>query len=139
MLMLFLSLPTVVARVMTDVVVVLHLAFIVYVMLGGVLALKWQRAAWVHLPCAAWGMLIEFQGWICPLTPLENYFREASGGSTYQGGFIEHHLLPIIYPAGLTREIQVGLGLAVLAVNLAIYGVVAQRWRRRRRERHSPV
>jgi hypothetical protein len=84
----------------------------------------------VHLPTAVWGALIEFQGWICPLTPLENSLRAAAGEAGYQGGFIEHYLLPVLYPAGLTRGVQLALGSVVIAVNLAVYGLLLARWRR---------
>ena len=115
-----------------DLVVVLHLAFILFVVAGGLLVLRWPRLAWAHLPVVAWGAGIELIGWICPLTPLENALRRAAGQAGYAGGFIEHYLMPLIYPAGLTREIQLALGLFVLVVNLAIYTVVALRWRRSR-------
>jgi hypothetical protein len=117
-------------RLAADLLVALHLAFIVFVVLGGILALRWRLAPWLHLPAAGWGALAALQGWICPLTPLEIRLRHAAGEQGYEGSFIEHYLLPIVYPEALTREIQVGLGLAVCAVNAAIYAVV---WRVRRR------
>jgi polyferredoxin len=119
-------------RLLADLLVGLHFLFIVFVVAGGFLAWRWRRAAWVHLPVAAWGALIEFAGWVCPLTPLENQFRRAAGESGYAGGFIEHYLIPVIYPGGLTRGIQIGLGIAVIAVNLAAYGGLLRRSRRRR-------
>ncbi|MBI5751547.1 MAG: DUF2784 domain-containing protein [Hydrogenophilales bacterium] len=117
-------------RALADSVLVLHLLFIVFVLAGGLLAFRWPRLVWVHLPAALWGAAIEAAGWICPLTPLENHFRQFAGEAGYAGGFIEHYLLAIVYPAGLTREIQMGLGFAVLALNLLVYGVW---WLRRRR------
>jgi hypothetical protein len=87
------------ARIAADLVVLAHLGFILFVILGGLLVLRWPRMAWIHLPAVIWGALIEFAGWICPLTPLENWLREASGTAGYQGGFIEHYLVPIVYPA----------------------------------------
>lgn len=116
-------------RVLADLVVLAHLAFIVFALLGGMLALHWRWMPWAHLPAALWGALVEFFGWFCPLTPLENSLRLASGTAGYSGGFIEHYIIPIIYPAELTREVQVFLGLAVLAVNLAIYLMVWHRFR----------
>jgi hypothetical protein len=113
--------------VLADLVLVLHLGFIVFVVLGGLLAVDRPRAAIVHLPTATWGILIELFGWICPLTPLENSLRRAAGEAGYAGGFIEHYVLPVIYPGGLTREVQLGLAVLVVAVNVAIYWYA---WRR---------
>lgn len=109
------------AAVLADLVVLLHLAFILFVMLGGLLVLRWRRLMWLHLPVVVWGAAIEFIGWICPLTPLENRLRAAAGEAGYSGGFIEHYLIPLIYPAGLTRELQWLLGALVLLVNAAVY------------------
>lgn len=117
-------------RVLADGVLLLHLSFIAFVVGGGLLVYRWPRLAWLHLPAALWGALIEFVGWICPLTPLENALRRQAGGSGYGGGFIEHYLLPLIYPGALTREIQIGLGLAVVAINAAVYGLLLRRRRR---------
>lgn len=117
---------------LADLVVVLHLAFVLFVVLGGLLALRWRWVPWLHLPAAAWGGFIEATGRICPLTPLENSLRAAAGGSGYEGDFIQHYLIPIVYPPALTREIQLALGALLLVVNLVIYGAV---WRRRTRER----
>lgn len=113
--------------VLADAVLVLHLAFILFVVLGGLLVLRWPRVAWVHLPCAAWGVAIEFGGWICPLTPLENRLRILAGERAYQGDFVARYLMPVIYPDGLTREAQVALGLAVLGLNVVIYATVVRR------------
>ena len=99
----------------------LHFAFVLFVVAGGLLVLRWRRLAWVHLPCAVWGALIEFTGCICPLTPLENWLRRRAGGADYSGGFIEHYVMPILYPVGLTRSIQIGLGIAVIVINAALY------------------
>jgi hypothetical protein len=96
------------------------------------LVLRWRRIAWFHLPAAVWAALIEFQGWICPLTPLENWLRARGGGTGYETGFVEHYIIPVLYPAGLTRELQIILGLVVAGVNLAIYGWLLWRWRQRR-------
>lgn len=121
-------------RVAADMVVLIHAAFIVFVVAGGMLALRWPRVAWVHLPAALWGAAIEMVGGVCPLTPLENALRRAAGESGYAGGFVEHYLLPLIYPAALTRELQLGLGFGVMLLNVLLYGVVATRRQRRRRE-----
>ncbi len=114
---------------LADATVVAHVSFIVFVVTGGFLVLRWPRVAWVHLPLAAWGAWVEFGNRVCPLTPLENHFRARAGEAGYEGGFIEHYLLGILYPAGLTREVQLLLGTGVVLVNLAVYGWV---WRRRR-------
>ena len=114
---------------LADAVLVFHFAFILFVGGGGLLALWWKHAPWVHLPVAAWGVYIELSGNVCPLTPLENELRRMAGQEGYAGSFIEHYLLPIIYPGGLTREIQLALAALVLVLNVAIYGFV---WRRRR-------
>ncbi|WP_454736830.1 DUF2784 domain-containing protein [Cupriavidus necator] len=117
---------------LADLVVVAHGLFILFVVAGGLLALRWPRVAWLHLPAAAWGVLIEWFGWICPLTPLENTLRKAAGQAGYSGGFVERYLLPLIYPPGLTPAVQLWLGLVVLVVNVAIYALW---WRRRRAAR----
>jgi hypothetical protein len=119
-------------RWLADGVVALHLAFVLFVVFGGVTVLRWRRAAWVHLPVAVWGVVIEVIGFTCPLTPLENWLRARGGERGYAGGFMEHYIMPIVYPAGLTRQIQLLLGAAVLVVNLAIYWRVwrAAHWRR---------
>jgi hypothetical protein len=108
-------------RILADAVLVLHLAFIAFVLLGGFLVLRAPRLAWLHLPAVAWGAGIAFLGAICPLTPLENRLRALGGEAGYGGGFIEHYLTALIYPTGLTRGIQAALGFLVLAVNLAVY------------------
>lgn len=115
---------------LADFVLVLHLAFILFVLLGGLLVFRWRWILYLHLPAAIWGVLIEFFGWICPLTPLENLLRIRAGGAGYEEGFISHYLLPLIYPAGLTPEVGLLLGLIVIGVNLIIYGV----WLARRRQ-----
>jgi hypothetical protein len=117
-------------RVLADIVVGCHVGFVLFVVLGGLLVLRWPRLAWLHLPAAVWGALIEFAGWICPLTPLENYFRRASGTAEYTGGFVEHYLLPVLYPVGLTRGVQYVLGASVVLVNAAVYWWVLRRVRR---------
>ena len=120
-------------RVLADLVLVVHLLFIAFVVAGGFAAVRWPRLAWAHVPCFVWGALIEFAGWICPLTPLEVRLRIASGQAGYSGGFIERYLLPIIYPGALNREIQIWLGLSVLALNAVAYAWLLRRLRRRAR------
>lgn len=107
-----------------DCLVLLHLAFIIFVVAGGFTVLKWPWMAWLHVPAAGWGAMIEFRGWVCPLTPLENSLRQLAGEKGYSEGFIEHYILQIIYPPGLTRDIQTGLGIAVILINMLIYGVL---------------
>jgi hypothetical protein len=104
---------------------------VLFVVLGGLLVLRWPWVAFLHLPAAAWGALIEFGGWVCPLTPLEQSLRRSAGDAGYSGGFIEHYILPLLYPSALTRQIQVLLGVLVLAINLAVYGLLL--WRRGRK------
>ena len=111
-------------RFLADATVILHLGFVLFVVLGGVLAVRWPRVAWIHLPAASWGAWVEFAGWLCPLTPLENWFRKQGGGPTYAASFIEHYLVPILYPSSLSRELQWGLGGLVLLVNAAVYLLV---------------
>lgn len=113
---------------LADAVLVLHLAFISFVVAGGALALRARWAPWLHLPAVAWGVFVEASGRVCPLTPLENALRRSAGDAGYAGGFIEHYLTSIVYPASLTREVQLLLAGAVLAVNLLVYWLV---WRRR--------
>jgi hypothetical protein len=118
--------------VLADLVVLLHLLFVLFVALGGLLALRWRWVPWLHLPAALWGAVVELAGWVCPLTPLEGRLRRAAGGSSPAGGFIERYLPPLLYPAALTRELQVGLGLLVLLGNALVYTLV---WHNRRRAR----
>jgi len=117
-------------RALADLILALHLVFVLFVVLGGLLVLKWPRAAWLHIPAAIWGVLIEYTGWICPLTPLENSLRTRGGEAGYNGGFIEHYIQPLLYPAGLTRSTQVVLGSLVLALNLTAYSIMVSRMRR---------
>jgi hypothetical protein len=114
-------------RLLADLVVGLHFLFVLFVVLGGLLVLRWPGLMWVHLPVAMYGALIELIGWICPLTPLEKSLRERAGGAGYEGGFIEHYLLPVLYPSGLTRHVQLVMGFLVIAVNLLVYLYVARR------------
>jgi len=118
-------------RLLADGLVAVHVAFVGFVVLGGLLVLRWPWVACAHLPAVAWGVVIELAGWVCPLTPLENQAREAGGGIAYQGDFIDHYLLPVLYPAELTRQVQCALGFGALLLNVAIYALVIARRRRR--------
>jgi hypothetical protein len=120
-------------RFFADLVVLVHTAFVAFVILGALLVLRWPRLFWLHLPAAAWGAWIEFAGWICPLTPLENALRNRAGQVGYAGGFIEHYFLPVLYPAGLTREAQLELGASLVLLTLAVYTVFFIRLARQRR------
>lgn len=117
-------------RILADIVMVTHLLFILFIVFGGLLVVRWPRVSWIHIPCALYGVLIEYIGWVCPLTPLENELRLEAGSQGYEGGFIEHYLLPIIYPSGLTETVQIVLGTLVIVVNAVIYGFVI--WRRKK-------
>jgi hypothetical protein len=118
-------------RALADLVLVAHLTFVIFAVLGGLLVLRWRRAAWLQIPAAIWGVLIEYTGWVCPLTPLENSLRTRGGEAGYSGGFIEHYIQPFLYPAGLTRSTQIALGSLVVVLNLTAYGIVVSRMRRR--------
>jgi hypothetical protein len=106
---------------LADAVVVVHFAFVLFVLFGGLLVLRWRWVRWLHLPAAAWGALIEFAGWTCPLTPLEKWLRREGNLGGYEGGFVEHYILPVLYPQALTRNVQLVLGLIVVLLNLFIY------------------
>lgn len=116
-------------RLLADAVLVLHLLFIAFVVLGGTIALRFAGAALIHVPAAIWGAYIELSGGLCPLTTLENEFSRAAGESGYAGSFIEHYLVPVIYPIGLTRNIQLWLAGLVILLNAAIYGYLLYRSR----------
>jgi uncharacterized protein DUF2784 len=115
-------------RLLADLLVVFHLGFVLFVVLGGLVVLRWPRAAWLHLPAAAWGAWVEFSSTVCPLTPLENHLRHLGGEAGYAGGFIAHYMTPVLYPAGLNPRVQVVLGVFVVLLNVAAYVLV---WRRR--------
>ena len=122
-------------RALADFVVVTHLAFIVFVVLGGLLALRWRLAPLLHLPAALWGVYIELSGGICPLTPLENELRQAAGSSGYAGGFVEQYVVPIVYPAALSEQLQIVLASVVVVANVLVYSFVL--WRKLRCTRGS--
>lgn len=115
---------------LADGVLVLHGAFVLFVVCGGLLALRWPRVAWLHVPAALWAVVVEYAGWICPLTPLENWLRAQAGEPTYSGDFLARLILPLLYPAGLTRRMQIVLGSVALAMNAIVYTLF---WRQRAR------
>ncbi len=121
-------------RALADFVAITHFAFIIFALFGGLLALRWRWIPKLHLPVVFWGAFVEFSGCLCPLTPLENWLRQAGGSAGYTGGFIERYLMPLIYPDELTRELQMIFGSVVLGLNLVVYFVV---WRRRRPQTRS--
>ena len=106
---------------LADLVLVVHLAFVVFVLCGGLLVLRWRWIAWLHLPATVWGAAVEFTGWICPLTPLENWLRAQGGKTFYSSDFIAQYLLPVLYPGDLTRDLQLLLGTVVVVLNAAGY------------------
>jgi len=114
-------------RIAADAVLLVHLAFVVFVILGGALLLRWPKLAWIHLPAVMWAALVELNGWICPLTPLEVELRRASGDAGYAGDFLEHYIVALLYPEGLTRAMQIGFGAGVVAINVVVYTIVARR------------
>lgn len=121
-------------HIIADLIVVIHLSFILFVMLGGFLVFRWKKAAIVHLLAVLWGTIVELFGLICPLTPLEYHFRVLAGQQGYSGGFIEHYLIPLIYPATLTRSFQYFLAALVIAVNVCIYGWILSRCRQKMKD-----
>jgi len=123
---------SVLVSVLAEAVVVIHFGFVVFAVLGGLLVLRRPRWAWVHVPAAVWGFLVEAAGWFCPLTPLEQQLRREAGLAPYEGGFLAHYLLPVLYPEGLTRDVQWVLAGIVLAINVLVYGLVLRKWWRGR-------
>lgn len=117
-------------RVAADFIIIIHFGFIVFVVLGGFLVLRWPKVMWLHLPAVAWGVVIEFARFICPLTPLENKLRIAAGESGYSSGFIDQYLVPVVYPDGLNRPAQIALGVVVISINLVLYSVVVAKRKR---------
>ncbi|CAN5629569.1 DUF2784 domain-containing protein [soil metagenome] len=118
-------------RALADATMLVHFAFVAFVVLGGLLALRWRKAMWLHVPAAMWGVLIELRGWTCPLTPLENHFRRRGGEAGYSGGFVERYLEPVIYPPGLSESTQLVLAAVVVLVNAVVYSLVYRRYARR--------
>jgi hypothetical protein len=122
-------------KFLADAVVIFHFAFVGFVLFGGLLALRWRRVIWAHLPCVAWGIWIELSHGLCPLTPLENRLREHGGADTYAGGFVDHYIMPILYPDGLTHETQVAIACLIIAINGGCYGFILWKWYQSRRQR----
>lgn len=116
-------------RLLADAVLVLHFAFVAFALLGGLLVLRRPRVAWLHLPTLLWGITVQWADWICPLTPLENHLRLLGGEAGYAGGFIEHYLMLLLYPGGLTLELRYILGAVLLIVNVAVYACLIFRKR----------
>ena len=108
-------------QLLADLVLVVHLAFVVFVLCGGLLVSRWRWITWLHLPAALWAAIVEFTGWICPLTPLENWLRAQGGKNSFNSDFIAQYLLPILYPGNLTRGLQLLLGTVVVVLNAAVY------------------
>ena len=125
------------SRRLSDLVVLAHFAYLAFVVLGGFAVSRRPRLAWLHLPAVLWGIIVEFTGWVCPLTPLEIWLDEHGGEGAYSGGFINHYIAGLIYPSGLTRGDQIVLGSAVFALNATIYGIMLFRRRRRGRRGRS--
>jgi Protein of Unknown function (DUF2784) len=119
-------------RLSADLSLIVHLLFVVFVVAGGLLVLRWPGIMWAHIPALLWGAAIEFTGFVCPLTPLEVLLRKLGGEAGYEGGFIEHYITALIYPAGLTRGLQILLGFLALLPNVAIYGYLLIRARKSR-------
>ena len=119
---------------LADLTVLVHAAFVVFAVFGGLLLLWHLRWIWVHLPAAIWGAWVEFAGKICPLTPLENHLRQLAGERGYSGGFVEHYIIPLMYPVGLTRDIQFVLGVALVAINVMAYALAIRRALKSRRQ-----
>ena len=122
-------------RILADAIVVVHLLFVVYALFGGLLVLRWKYTVLLHIPALLWGVVVEAKGWICPLTPLENRLRTEAGGAGYPGGFVEHYILPVLYPEGLTRADQMLLAVLLVTANVVIYGFVLRAALRRDRVR----
>jgi hypothetical protein len=106
---------------LADLILCIHVGFVLFVVFGGLLTLRWRWIAWLHLPAATWGAVVEFTGWICPLTPLENWLRALGGEATYRSDFIAQYLLPVLYPEDLTQDLQLLLGTGVVVLNAAVY------------------
>lgn len=124
-----------IAGALADAVLVLHFAWIVFAIFGAPLIMVWRKLIWIHPPVLAWSVLITLVGWVCPLTPLEDHLRDLAGQEGYSGGFIEHWVERTIYPAGLTRGVQMGLGVALFAWNALVYAYVIQYLRKHDRRR----
>ena len=118
--------------ILADIVVWIHFAFVLFVVLGAITIIRWRRVLWLHLPAVFWAIWIELAVGICPLTPLENWLRNRAGQGGYRGDFVEQYLMPVLYPTGLTRNLQIVLGFLVILINAGIYGYIIWRYRRRK-------
>jgi len=121
------------AKLAVDTIVVLHFSFVLFVLFGALLLLKWRWLIWLHIPALIWGILVELNGWFCPLTPLENRLREHAGLGQYHGDFVMHYIMPVLYPVSLTRNLQILFGMIVIAVNIFIYVYIFLIRQRKRR------
>lgn len=119
---------------LANVIIVIHFFFILFVLFGGFLVLKWPGFIWLHLPAIIWGFLVELNGWLCPLTPWENHFRELAGKLVYEGDFVGQYLIPVIYPAELTREMQYLFAGVVVLINTLVYFFI---WRKHKKLRSA--
>ena len=124
-------------RLAADAIVILHMVFVIFVVAGGLLVCRWRWVVWLHIPAVIWAVLLEFYGWLCPLTPLEINFRAAAGQAGYGGGFIEHYILPVLYPVALDAQMQAAIGGFVIVVNIAVYSWVVLRLRKAEATRKS--
>ena len=122
-------------RLAADAVVLLHFGFAIFVVAGGLLVFRWRWIVLLHLPAVIWGVLLEFFGWICPLTPLEMRLRTAGGQTAYSGGFVEHYIQPVLYFVDSDVIVQIAIGSFVILVNLSIYGLLL--WRLKNRDRNG--
>jgi hypothetical protein len=119
-------------RILADTVLVVHFSFIIFTLFGGLLALVGRTAIWFHIPVVLWSSVVNLAGWVCPLTPLENRLRELAGQAGYEGGFVEHYLMEVIYPGGMTRDLELTAGISVLVWNVLLYAYVLHRQRRKK-------
>jgi len=122
------------SKILADIVLLLHFAFVLFAVLGGISVFYRRSLAWLHLPVVLWSAVINLAGWICPLTPLENYFRAQAGQSGYEGGFIQHYIEPLVYPGGMPRNFELIAGISILVGNGLVYAVILLYWRRRTRK-----
>lgn len=119
---------------LVEITILLHFLFVLFVAAGGLLLLRWPRLVWLHMPMLLWGIYIQFSGGYCPLTPLEKYFRQMAGMQTYEGGFINQYIMPILYPRGLTHEMQIVIGVVLVFINVIYYSLFLYRRRRKQKE-----
>ncbi len=122
-------------QIAAELVLVLHLAFVVFCVVGGFVVLRWPRWAWLHLPCVVWAAVMNAAGWVCPLTPLEKWFLRRAGGTGYEGGFLDHYLVPMIYSQEALGQTGLSVAIGVALWNAGVYGWLLYRWRRGRSAR----